>query len=125
MLVAKASLVTVISTSCVTYQFHEPIKRVVGNLLHRDVMVENGFFKDPNGLYVDVGINEDGDREAYLMHGPTGKRVAVLEDMYGRTEGMLESVLNRSDRFSSEEARRYLPKLNLIEESLYRRLNDG
>jgi len=121
-IVAKVSLLTVLSSAYVTYQFHEPIKRVAGNLLRRDVQVERGFFRDPNGLYVDDVINEDGKKEVYLVHAPTGKRIPVMEDMYAGNSEMLESILGRSGRVSSGEAKRYLVGLNKIEDVLYRRL---
>lgn len=121
-IIAKVSLLTVLSSAYVTYQFHEPIKRVAGNLLRRDVQVERGFFRDPNGLYVDDIINEDGKKEVYLVHAPTGKKIAVLEDMCTSTEEMLESVLLRCGGMGSGEAKRYLVGLNKIEDVLYRRL---
>jgi hypothetical protein len=122
LLIAKVSLVTIATSSFFTYQYHIPIKRAVNNLLHDDITVEENFYRDPNGLYVQTSINEDGNKEVYLVHGPTQTRYGIQSDMLPSSENMLDGILQRSMNCSSEDAKKQLQVINTIEDMLYRRV---
>jgi hypothetical protein len=120
---AKVSLITVVTSMYFTYQYYQPLRRVAYNVLHRDVGIEQGFFRDPNGLYVDVEINENGNREAYLMHDSEGwKNREILEDGYFKTHNMLECIARRARSMDREEAKNYMRLIDSIEDTLYERI---
>jgi hypothetical protein len=121
-LVTNISIATIVSSSYFTYQLYEPMKRVVNNLFHRDVQVEQGFFKDPNGLSVQSYINERGTREVYMLHSPSNTKIPVKQDMYPDTNSMLENILGRTEDLDKDEARQYLRMMNDIQKAMYDRL---
>lgn len=120
-ILTKVSLITMLTASYFTYLYHEPIRRVVGNLMHEDVVVEKGYFRDPYGLKIEDKINEDGKREVYLIHAPSEKRMPIKEDFFPDTGSMLEGILKRTENGegSKEERKSYLNKISQIEKKLY------
>lgn len=121
---ANVSLVTILSTAFFTYVNHEPIKRMVGNVLYRDVPIAEGHFTDPYGLRVQTVVNRSGKREAYLNHRPTGTRIEVTEDMFPPTSSMLEIIAARytETQVPADEGKAYLMQLHRIQEQLYRNM---
>ncbi len=117
----KMSLVAV--TGYFVYLAHYPINRFMKNVMLHDVEVVQGDYKDPFGLCIDAVINSNGVKEVYMIHKPSGSKERVKEDMGLETTSMLEKVLGRAENMSSDEIKEYLPKLNQIEDVMYRRLN--
>ncbi|MGM5488390.1 MAG: hypothetical protein ACQESG_05565 [Nanobdellota archaeon] len=84
-------------------QNHEFINRVEDYVLHHNISVEQNYFRDPRGLEIDLYTNEHGEREVYLLHTESGKRLAIMEDMAPSTDAMLESLEARMDTMSYSE----------------------
>ncbi|MFT4343411.1 MAG: hypothetical protein ACMXYE_01550 [Candidatus Woesearchaeota archaeon] len=116
---ANISVMSIFSTAYFTHKFHQPIHRMVNNIMHRDIQTEEGHFKDPYGLQVVGKINEQGKRETYLIHTPSQKKIQITPDMFPQTASMLEKIVERSSDMTPHEAHDYLRALNTIQGTLY------
>ncbi|MFT4297919.1 MAG: hypothetical protein ACMXX5_01885 [Candidatus Woesearchaeota archaeon] len=121
-LATNISIATIVSSAFFTYRFYQPMRRAVNNVFYNDVNVEQGFFRDPNGLSVESIINEHGTREVYLIHQPSNSKIEIKQDMFPDTASMLETLLRRANEMQPEESRQYLRTMNEIQRAMYERL---
>ncbi|MFO7711252.1 MAG: hypothetical protein R6V53_05800 [Candidatus Woesearchaeota archaeon] len=103
MMASKMSLGLLVFACYIGAKNHEFINRLEDYFLHHNVAVEQKYFNDPRGLYVDLSINEKGRREVYLVHEESGKRLAIKEDMAPSTKTMIDCLESRLDDMSYQE----------------------
>lgn len=116
------SLATAITTSYFTYTNHNSLSRLLNNVLYKDIVISENYFKDRNGLMVDRTINNSGEAEVYLLHKPSGERYPIMSDMMPPTEMMFNSIEQRIGNFSKDDAIKYLGTINNLERQLHERL---
>ncbi len=59
---------TIIGTLYIGAHYHQPINRVIDNLVYKSIPVQKGFFTDYNGLELQVRLNKEGKKEHYLVY---------------------------------------------------------
>lgn len=74
-----------IATALIAFYFgaknHSIVKRVEDTLLYMNVPVAKNSFPDPSGLEIRTEINRNGEKEVYIMHIESGKKIAIGYDM--------------------------------------------
>jgi len=76
------------------YAQSDVLRRVEHNLLYKNTLVAEGFFKDPAGLHVETALNAQGSLEVYLVHS-SGNRQPVLQDMLPDTKTVFLALSKR------------------------------
>ncbi|MFP4424519.1 MAG: hypothetical protein ACLFP2_04800 [Candidatus Woesearchaeota archaeon] len=103
MMASKVSLGLLVFSCYIGAKNHELINRLEDYILHHNVPVEQKYFSDPRGLYVDLSINDKGRREVYLVHEESGKRLAIKEDMVPSTKDIIDCLESRLEDMSYQE----------------------
>jgi hypothetical protein len=104
------------------YTNREIITRAEQGITRREVPIAPGYFTDPAGLAVDIPINGDGKQEVYLVHEPSGRRIAIREDLLPDTQSLLEGIARRADTATPGDAKAQLRLLTDCQRKLVERL---
>lgn len=65
-------------------QYHVVVDRIEDYFLHHNVPMEEKYFSDPYRLNVLIETNSAGKREVYLHHGPSDKKIGILDDTFAK-----------------------------------------
>lgn len=111
-LYAKIGIATALFAFYLGAKSHTIISRIEDSLLYRNVPVARNSFQDPAGLEVTIEINERGEKEAYLIHSESGKKVSIGYDMLPKDPKTLAQGLeNRlyNTKYETADPEKVLP----------------
>ena len=95
-LYAKLGITTFLFAFYLGAKSHTVVTRVEDSLLYKNVPNAVNSFQDPAGLEVIISINKRGEKEAYLLHNESGKKVSIGYDMLPKNiEDLHEGLENR------------------------------
>lgn len=122
LLSSRLGITTLLVSGYLKYKADMHIPQIIDNIRYRNVPMQQGFFCDPNGLYIDSIVNSNGCREAYLVHERSNLRIPITEGLMLNMQSLLEQFGERIGECNSAEARQYLRKMNDLENRLLDRL---
>ena len=70
-----------------------PVRRLEDSLFYRNVPIARESFPDPAGVSVVQRINEYGEKEAWLVHGESGREYEIGENLLPRDLKVIEKGL--------------------------------
>ncbi|MBN2111641.1 hypothetical protein JW707_00940 [Candidatus Woesearchaeota archaeon] len=95
-LYAKLGITTCIFAFYLGAKSHTVVRRIEDSILYRNVPVSANSFQDPAGLDTIIEINESGEKEVYLMHSESGKKVSIGYDLLPKNpEDLQKGLENR------------------------------
>lgn len=118
-LITKTLIGLGVFSTILFYRNSSSLERIANQKLTPEIRTEAGFFEDSPGLIVEKLINEYGNREVYLTHEPTSRKVEVMQDLSPKTETMLDTIYNRLEHMCREEVISTLRRIKDIEGIIY------
>jgi hypothetical protein len=105
-LYAKLGLATCVVAFYLGAKSHTIVTRLEDSLLYKNVPVSANSFQDPAGLDTLIEINERGEKEVYLIHNESGRRIQIGYDLLPKNiedlqEGLENRMYNTKYRISS------------------------
>lgn len=106
LLYAKLGITTIAFAFYFGAKSHTIVTRLEDSLLYKNVPVSVNSFQDPAGLDTLIKINERGEKEVYLIHNESGRKISIGYDLLPKNikdlqEGLENRLYNTKYRINS------------------------